>query len=104
MPPSTTLAVGGLTETEAIGIGATVTVDFPVFPSLVAVISAVPGATAVTTPSADTVATKVVDEDQATTRPVRTFPFASRVTADAWVVWPTVIDAEASDTPTEATG
>src|SRR5262249_40061548 len=46
--PTVTLGVAGLTTTFATGTGATLTVAVPVFPSLVAVIVAVPGVTPVT--------------------------------------------------------
>jgi hypothetical protein len=71
------------TLTVATGTGTTVAVALPLFPSLVAVITAVPGATAVTTPSAETEATVGVAEDQVTTRPVSTAPLPSRVTVVA---------------------
>jgi hypothetical protein len=71
------------TVTEATETGTTVIVALPLLPSLVATISAVPGATAVTTPVADTVATPGSADDQTIARPVRTFPLPSRVTAVA---------------------
>jgi hypothetical protein len=72
------------TVTVATATGTTVIVAVPLFPSLVAVIVAVPDATAVTTPVVtSTVATSGVVEDQTIVRPVKTFPFPSRVTADA---------------------
>ena len=69
--------VGGLTATVATGTGITVTAAVPLFPSLVAVMVAVPGATAVTKPLAETVATAVALEDQVTGRGSG-FPSASR--------------------------
>src|SRR6478672_25505 len=59
------------------GTSATVIVLVPLFVSLVAVMSAVPGATAVTTPVADTVATTVLLEPHVTTRSVTTLPTLS---------------------------
>ena len=61
----------------------TVIVAVPVFVSLVAVIVAVPAATAVTRPDAETVLIAVLLEPQVTTRPVRTLLFASRVVAES---------------------
>jgi hypothetical protein len=55
--------------------------DVPVCPSLVAVMVALPAATAVTRPVVFTVAAAVLLETQVTVRPVSTFPFASFVTA-----------------------
>lgn len=82
----------------------TVTVAVPLFPSLVAVIVAVPGATAVTTPLLETVATDGVPDDQVTEWPVSVFPFASRVTADSVTVVPTLIATVDGATATDATG
>jgi hypothetical protein len=83
VPPTTTLAADGATVTDATGIGVTVTVATPLVPSLVAVISAVPGPTAVRTPSDDTVAIAGAPEDHAIARPSRTFPARSLSTAAA---------------------
>ena len=69
--------------TVATGMGVTFSVALPVFPSLVAVIVAFPGATAVTTPSDETVATPVFPLVHVTTRPVRTLLPASNVVAVA---------------------
>lgn len=75
--PMGTVADEGVTVTLA-AVGAfTVTAADADFPSLVAVIVAVPGATPVTTPAADTVATDGAPLDHVMARPVRTFPFAS---------------------------
>jgi hypothetical protein len=68
--PTITVAVDGATVTLAAGTALTVTVAVAAWPSLIAVITDAPGATAVTTPAADTVATVVVAELQVTTRPV----------------------------------
>ena len=59
----------------------TVAVVDPVTPSTVAEIIAVPGATAVTTPLAETVATVGTDELQLAVRSVMTLPAALRATA-----------------------
>jgi hypothetical protein len=63
-----------------------------------------PGLTAVTTPVGETVATAVLSEVQLMVRPVSTLPSASRTVAVACVVCASVIVAEASVTPTVATG
>jgi hypothetical protein len=59
------------------GTGDTVIVLVPLFVSLVAVMIAVPGATAVTTPAADTVATGLLFELHETGRSVTTLPTLS---------------------------
>jgi hypothetical protein len=63
------------------GTGDTVIVLVPLFVSLVAVIVAVPGATAVTRPAADTVATAVLLDPHVTTRSVTTAPVVSLTVA-----------------------
>jgi hypothetical protein len=60
------------TDTDATGAGITVMEDAPVFPSLIAVIVAVPGTTPVTRPVVDTVATDSLLDDQLTDLPVTT--------------------------------
>src|SRR5215218_9751440 len=82
----------------------TVTFADLVTPSIAAVIAAVPAPTAVTSPDDETVATEALFEDQLTVRPSSACPLASRAVAVAWVVCPTVSDAELSETDTEATG
>jgi len=57
--------------------------DVPVFVSLVAVIVALPAATAVTKPLALTEAMPEFELDQVTTRPVSTLLLASRVVAES---------------------
>ena len=79
-------------------------VAVPVLASLVAVICAVPAATAVTSPVELTVAMLLFALDQVTTRPVSTLPFASRSVADNCTVLPTCTLAVAGDTVTDATG
>ena len=83
---------------------ATVTVDAPLWPSLVAMIDADPASTAVITPLLDTVATAGFALLQVTSRPVRVFPAASRSVAVACVDCPMVSDDVATATATEATG
>jgi hypothetical protein len=102
--PATMLVAAGVTLTVATGIGLIVIVALPLFPSLVAVMLALPALTAVTTPAEETVATPGSPEDQLIIRPLRVLPLASRVTADADVLWPTVIGDDANDTLTDATG
>jgi hypothetical protein len=82
---STAVIVAGtrVTVTDATDIGVTVSIALPVFPSLIAVIVAVPGRTAVTTPVLDTVATEALPELQSMIRPVREPPLASSVLAVA---------------------
>ena len=76
----------------------------PLFPSLVAVMVAEPGAIAVTNPFEETVAIEPLDVDQATDRPVRTLPFASRTVACNCVVCPVWMLAEGGAMLTDATG
>src|SRR6266566_3368681 len=67
--PTPTLAVAGLTATEATGTAVTDTTADPLCPSLVAMIVAVPAATPVTSPPASTVATAGALLAHVTTRP-----------------------------------
>jgi len=108
--PTGTLADAGLTTTDATGAGGgggsdvTVTVAVPLFPSLVAVIVAVPAATPVTSPLPLTVATPDVPLAQLTVRPFSTFPLASFSVALSCTDCPTVRLADAGLTVTVATG
>jgi hypothetical protein len=80
VPPTWRLAVAGETETVATGTGAgalTVRDAEAVFPSLAALIAAVPGATAEISPLPDTVATLGLPLCQVTARPVRVVPLES---------------------------
>src|SRR5438270_928305 len=86
--PIDTVAVGGLTATEATGTGVTVRADVPLWPSLVAVIVAEPAAIPLTSPLPFTVATAVLLLDQTTTRPVSGVPFASFGVAVSCTVCP----------------
>src|SRR5258706_7590272 len=92
------------TLTVATGIAVTVIVAIAILFSLSAVIFAVPGATAVTNPAADTVATWGASVLQVTSRPVITRPLASRVSAESWNVDPSTKLPEGGATVTEATG
>src|SRR5205809_312061 len=98
------LADAGVTVTDATGTGVTVMADAPLFPSLVAVIVAVPAVFPVTSPLALTVATAVLLLAQVTVRPLSGFPFASFGVAVSCTVWPTCTDAVAGLTVTAATG
>jgi len=102
--PTKTLAVGGLTVTDATGTFDTVTAAVALFPSLVAVIVAEPAALAVTSPLPLTVATAALLVAQVMVRPVRTVPAASFVVALSCVVAPTRSPAVAGLRVTEATG
>src|SRR5687768_3822856 len=87
------------------GGGAILIVAKPVFDSLTAVIVAAPAASALTAPEvASTLAIAGAEEDHCTERPVRILPAASRTTAVAVVVCPTVRAGLASATLTVATG
>jgi hypothetical protein len=70
----------------------------------VAIIFAVPTATALTTPCAETVAIEGLLELHDTARPVSTAPFRSSVTAAACAVPTAVIELGVKDTVTDATG
>src|SRR6185436_15199723 len=82
----------------------TVTVAVPDFPSLVAVIVAVPGATPFTTPLGVTVAMAPLLVVQTMERPVSVLPLASCVTALSVVVPRTNAVAVDGETVTVATG
>src|SRR6266699_3727705 len=102
--PIVRLAEVGLTLTEATGANVTVTVEVPLFPSLVAVIVVEPAALAVTSPVALTVAVVVLLLAQVIVPPVRALPAESLVVALSCVVAPTKSPAVAGLTVTEATG
>ena len=82
----------GLTRSEAIGDSPTVTPAVPVFPSLVAVIVAVPGALTVTVPSALTRATLTLLLEYVVGRPVSRLPLPSVTCTVSRTVCPTVSD------------
>src|SRR5437660_5106896 len=75
--PAFTDAGGGVTSTAATGTLVVVTAELPLFPSLVAVIVAVPGVTPDTSPLLLTVATVVLELDHVTVRPESGVPPAS---------------------------
>src|SRR2546429_4226489 len=83
---------------------ATVIAALPLFPSLVAVIVACPGATAVTSPLPFTMATDPSELIHVTTRPLSTPPFASCNVAKSCTVPPTCRLEDAGLTMTDATG
>src|SRR5436309_573319 len=102
--PACTEAEGGVTSTVATGTFVTVTDEVPLFPSLVAVIVAVPGVTPDTSPLLLTVATAVLELDHVTVRPESGAPFASFGVPVSCTVWPPCTEAVAGVTSTDATG
>jgi hypothetical protein len=96
--------VAGATVTLPTGTAVTVSVPLPDFVSLVAVMVAVPGETAVATPLPVTVATAGLLDAQVTARSVTTAPLASFTTAVNDVVCPTVAAAVGGWTATLPTG
>jgi hypothetical protein len=91
------------TVTSATGTGTTVIDEVPVFPSLVAVIVALPNATAVTKPLVDTLAIDGASDDHVTVRPLRTLLLASLVSAAIWRLVPMTTFADGGLTITAAT-
>src|SRR2546428_506811 len=81
-----------------------VIVAVPLWPSLVAVIVAVPVATLVTRPLPLTAATAALFDVHATPRPGSVFPAESVVTAESCTVAPTGTLVDAGLTVTQATG
>src|SRR5438094_323382 len=98
------VAVAGVIVTEATGTGVTVIVEGPLFPSLVAVIVALPPPLPCTSPLAVTLATAVVLLSHVTVRPVNGLPLASFGVAVSCTVWPACTDAVLGLTVTDATG
>src|SRR5438477_160148 len=84
--PAWTVAVGGVTSTDATGTLVTVIDAVPLFPSLVAVIVAEPGVTPETSPALLTVATEVLLLDQVTSLHDALPIFASLGVAVSWTV------------------
>src|SRR3989441_339168 len=103
VPPVGMLADAGVTATDATGTFATVTAAVPLFPSLVAVMVAEPGATAVTSPLGLAVATPVLLLPQVTTRPLNGLPFASFGVAASCALCPTCSASVVGVTSTDAT-
>src|SRR2546426_639557 len=102
--PTKTDAVAGLTLTDATGTLVTVMPALPLFPSLVAVITAEPVANAVTSPLASTLATLDWLVDQSTARPASALPAKSSGVAVSCTVCPTCVVPEGGVTTTWATG
>src|SRR5688572_11275227 len=102
--PCWTRTCAGVTTTALGGRGFTVTDVVPVFPSTVAVMVALPGECAVTTPVDVTVATLGRFVDHITTRPVSGLPATSSGCACSCAVWPSISDCEVGVTRTDATG
>jgi hypothetical protein len=102
--PLATPAVNGATVTLPTGIGVTVTLEVPDFPSLVAVIVVVPGLEPVTTPPELTLATSGLLDDHATMRFVTTVPLTSVTVTVNGVVAPVMMVAVGGDTVTLPTG
>ena len=97
VPPTGMLDGDSDTLTVATGTSVTVRDAVPDRPSLVAVITVLPGAAAVTTPAPDTLATAGFELLHATVRPVSGLLLMSRSAADALRVAPT----KAVDAPRE---
>jgi hypothetical protein len=89
VPPTLIGVVGEEIVTAATGTRMTVRDAGPLLFSLVAIMLALPAATAVTRPVVDTVATAMLSEDQVMMRPASTWSLTSSVVAVACVVWPT---------------
>jgi len=104
VPPAVSVVLLGLTATEATGASVTVMVDDPDAVPLVAVMVAVPGATPVTTPPAETLAVVFALDVQVTARPTSTLPPASLTVAASDVVPATTIVALVGVTVTLAAG
>ena len=103
-PPTIKLKMPGLTLTVATGAVGTVTLAVPATPSAVAVIIALPGATADTTPALEMDATAVFPLLHTTSRDARFAPRASRTVAEKRTgAPPTDSDAVAGVTLTEPT-
>jgi hypothetical protein len=81
--PTPTVEEASDTVTDPTAVETTVTAADPLRPSLVAVMLADPGLTALTNPALLTIATRVLSDNQVTARPVRTCPPASLVVAVA---------------------
>ena len=102
--PTVTVAVAGLTTTEATVAGTTVIVADPAWPPLEAVMVADPWVTPVTTPPGDTLATDAFPVVHVTVRPANGLPLASSGVAVSVVVCPAMTLAVAGVSATDATG
>jgi hypothetical protein len=103
-PPAHTLALAGVTATDATGTKVAVVAADPLFPSLVAVIVAEPAEAPVTRPLPLTVATAGALLAQVTTRPGRGVPAPSIGVAVSCTLPPTEMPGEEGVTATVATG
>jgi hypothetical protein len=105
VPPTTMLAVAGVTVTVATGTGVTVIAPVPVLVSEVAVIvTGPPVATALTRPLTFTVATAWLLDDQVIVRPMSKVPLTSLSVAVNCCVPPTMRLADVGLTATVFTG
>ena len=104
MPVAAVVATLGLTTTYATAAGTTVTTDVPATVPEVALIVAVPGATALTLPLPFTVATDGALVPQVTLRPFSGLPTLSRGVAVSWSVPPSDSVGAEGLTLTLATG
>ena len=102
--PACTEAEDGLTLTVATGMAVTVTAAVPFWPSLVAVIVAVPATTPVTSPLPSTAATALLLLDHVTVRPDNGYPSASSGVAVSCTPAPISTLTSAGLTRTDATG
>jgi hypothetical protein len=100
----TSVTDAGDTATLPTGTATTVTLALPLLPPLVATIEADPGATAVTRPVANTVATVGLLEGQLTVRSVSSAPLASFTVGTSDTLSPTTSDALLGATVMLATG
>jgi len=94
---------GGHTATAATGTTVTLIAALPLAPSLVAVIVVEPGATPLTNPLLETVATAGLSFSHLTARPVTKVPAASLSVTVSCIVCPTGRAPDDGDTSTEAT-
>src|SRR4029079_12272279 len=105
--PATTLAADGVTETVATGTAGTavtVTSTSLLTPDVVACTCAVPGATPVTEPVEDTVATEPLELVHVTVWPASVDPSAASGSAVSGMLWPTITLAVVGVTVMDETG
>jgi hypothetical protein len=106
-PPIASDAAAGVTATLATavsaGVGVTLIDDVPEMPAVVAVIEALPAATAVATPAAVTETTDVAELDQVNVWPTTSFPAEFSAVARSVRFAPTAIDADGGSIATSTT-
>lgn len=102
--PGAIVTVDGVIETDAGAVATTFTLNEPDLPSLVAVMTALPAAIAVTRPVVLTLAVDGLLEFHVITRPASALASAARVTATICVVDPMVSVGCGVETDTDATG